>query len=693
MSVTESGIEISKPEIRKEKAVDTTGIDNDYSDKLSSALNSDGVIPVKLEDDVIIQRISRDLYANPTSGIRELYANEARAARTARREYGADPLIKITIDSKSRSLCIEGVDSLGIDQDRFLEVLRYLGRSDNHNSSESGQFGMGFASYTTLSDVVIIETFARKTGEKYAVMGKGGMAFQPIQKPEMDSYGTRMTLTLRSDIDEMKLLQMVKECAKLSTVKTIIVSSEMGRIIEEEECESGSIGELMKHDDETIKSIVISDDDINLAFAYGLTFTDPQFYLAGIPIEGRYERPCGVRSILVNVLNERKYRPTPDRERFPDDVMKTISEKIDRMINAYVLNMKHESLEDFLQDKKICLIRNRDVAAEISDRHQEFYDIASCEGSLRYADGPKHDIMTGWSHLADCYGPNLLVTTKTDRNLGEKVIGENHDIHILHLAEYCHDNVDLLKKYGVETLQKYAKRNGIKRTRSPRKIRYNDGHRECKTCTVDELPDNLIYAEGLEYKRMERVLRGAYGTTWCITQNSTVRDKAITVEDLHTIAENFTINTSMGVKTLKELRKLKDSKHLREVDSLDQLSGIELKNKVILIERLDLNDTDAKILYKIILEKDGYIEDLKFQDLKHGRKYASIFGQDVDDCLRESDQCNIKTIDSKLSPIVKDMMIVLGPDLKYYYSDFETIVEKIESVLQKFGVSTNDDKS
>lgn len=43
----------------------------------------DGFIRTDIEKDVIIQRISRDLYSNPMSGIRELYANEARACRQA----------------------------------------------------------------------------------------------------------------------------------------------------------------------------------------------------------------------------------------------------------------------------------------------------------------------------------------------------------------------------------------------------------------------------------------------------------------------------------------------------------------------------------------------------------------------------------------------------------------------------------
>ena len=107
-----------------------------YAPKLQQA-STGGMIKVKLEEDVVIQRVSRDLYANPKSGFREFYNNECRACRTASRIYGAKPSVEITVIPSQRKLVIQGVDSLGMSQDKFLQVYSVLGRSDNFPGTKS----------------------------------------------------------------------------------------------------------------------------------------------------------------------------------------------------------------------------------------------------------------------------------------------------------------------------------------------------------------------------------------------------------------------------------------------------------------------------------------------------------------------------------------------------------------------------
>ena len=93
----------------------------------------------------MIQRISHDLYAKPESGFRELFNNEARACRTARKHHNASPRIEVSIVPSERKLIIHGIDSMGMSMDRFLNIFTVLGRSDNFDGSECGQFGLGRA--------------------------------------------------------------------------------------------------------------------------------------------------------------------------------------------------------------------------------------------------------------------------------------------------------------------------------------------------------------------------------------------------------------------------------------------------------------------------------------------------------------------------------------------------------------------
>ncbi len=167
----EKQIAIFKPELIKENPLQLEPESIAYAGKLVSAAK-DGMIPVTLEEDVVIQRISHDLYAKATSGFRELFNNEARACRIAKKKYEANPKIVITVVPSKRSLTIQGFDSTGMNQDRFLQVFTKLGRSDNFDGGEIGQFGFGRAAYTTLSEIMILKTWARDTNEKYAVMGQ-----------------------------------------------------------------------------------------------------------------------------------------------------------------------------------------------------------------------------------------------------------------------------------------------------------------------------------------------------------------------------------------------------------------------------------------------------------------------------------------------------------------------------------------
>ena len=136
---------------------------------------------------------------------------------------GADPLIEVTLDASEKQLTIHGIDSLGITEEIFLKVMRKLGVSGNLVGSEVGQFGFGFASYTTLSDLVTVLTWARETDEQYAVMGKNGIKFNMLPKPKLEAYGTKLSLTYKKDVEPSQLIENLIQFAKFSKVRTVLI--------------------------------------------------------------------------------------------------------------------------------------------------------------------------------------------------------------------------------------------------------------------------------------------------------------------------------------------------------------------------------------------------------------------------------------------------------------------------------------
>ena len=370
-STNKQQTEIYMPEIITENPVDIEVEEKGYASLLQSAQEG-GMIPVKLEEAVVRDRVSHDLYKNASSGLRELFANEAKACRTARNEYGARPRIEVTINNIYKKITIQGFDSLGIDQQLFVDVVRYLGRSSNFSGKETGQFGFGLASYTCLSDIMILETYSRKTEEKYAVMGKSGVGFQVLPKPKIDSYGTRITMTIKENVRIYELIQSLKKFVRFSGVETTLIvededgvnSIESGIFELELETFEEALGKITNSDNYKTKiatiPIKIREDDFELygnmvvdSWRWGASVEDWTFktqsynntHLLGLPIES------GIRvklsHYIVNILDERKHKPTPDRERLTEEASRNIEKRINEEIAKIFAENEIKSVDEF----------------------------------------------------------------------------------------------------------------------------------------------------------------------------------------------------------------------------------------------------------------------------------------------------------------------------------------------------------
>ncbi len=357
MMKEEEEIKIYTPTLVSENLLDVT--DNDYNKTLFEGTDN-GFIKMDVDKDVAIQRMSRDLYQYASSGIRELYANEARACRTAKKKYNADPMIVITIDQKKRKLVLEGIDSMGMTAHRFKKVFTVLGHSDNFDGTEVGQFGMGRAAYTCLSDTMILKTFARESGEMYSVIGRNGLGYHILKKPKMESYGTEIHLTLYGGIDYGKLYKMIEDVSRFSGIKTVLVlESElnydgttkdpgqyvMGPISVEERLEE-MIGDseniykkipicleddLIRIDGYLILKKNSWDDGVIQIDEYSTWNHTNEIYLVNVPITAD-EINIPLSYWILTIKDERILSPTPDRERLSEATIEKTKNAIAKLL-------------------------------------------------------------------------------------------------------------------------------------------------------------------------------------------------------------------------------------------------------------------------------------------------------------------------------------------------------------------------
>ena len=273
-------------------------------------------IPNRMEDSSIMQRVSRDLYASPTSGLREILANEITAARAAKR-LGADPRIEVTI--MDDRIAVWGMDSLGIDRRTFDEIYTVLGRSGNFDGKTPGQFGLGRSAYVTISDHMLLETHHRG-GDRYTALGVEGRGFQvDLGEPDIP-FGTRITMAPRNSIYSYSMRTMVESVAGRCEIPITIVTDSGARLLERRPLFDAAI-ELFTVD--------LPDAEIAVGPGGGTCYSA---FLCGMPIACWYKGAHRI-DVTVDIHDERKYPPTPDRERLTDAADNAISALIDREID------------------------------------------------------------------------------------------------------------------------------------------------------------------------------------------------------------------------------------------------------------------------------------------------------------------------------------------------------------------------
>ena len=361
-------------------------VDNSFDD----ITDDNGNINIIINSEVIGQTLAKKIYTSWTSGLRELYNNEARACRTAKK-MGGDPSIVITVDpnDSSRKIIIQGVDSLGITKAMFNKVLRVIGTSGNTDGEEIGQYGMGFISYALMCDALLMETWSRETDEHYAMLCDSGLKFKPIPLEttngvnRMSEYGTKLTMTCNDDVSFSTLVSNVYKLARFSKVPTkIIIKSEIEGYSRHSwrnddddedsydagvyECPSYQNGmdymkdshkyEWIKNSKKsqgrsivTYKEVTIDNEDYRFDGIFVLTKSSygtidmsvesrkNPLFLVGTEIDSKLSIGC-FHMFTMNVKNERKYSPVASRDSLENNAVDLLEEDINDKLTEYFQN-------------------------------------------------------------------------------------------------------------------------------------------------------------------------------------------------------------------------------------------------------------------------------------------------------------------------------------------------------------------
>ncbi len=535
-------------------------------------IEKNGIISTRLNEKVIIQRIAKDLYKNASSGLRELYNNAARTCRLSVKNNGeTNPMIIVTMNETNRTLVIED-NGVGITKEVFKQVLLELGTSDNLDGTESGQWGMGFASYTTLSSVVIIDTKARN-GDSYKMLAKDGMSYQPVGDSTKEGYGTRLEMTCYPEVSFTQLVLKLKSLAKYSGIKTILEIQDFESIPdllrsgENVMRQTSFDAEVSANTTPMIDVVNIETKDFRLVgLASGIYAgnNSSRVHLINTPIDSDIVLPFGWW--VLNIKDERKYQPMPDRDRMREVADIKLSAVLNEAIKDYFADLEIKTYQEFLDsDRKnefLWLTRHREFAPDSLDLLLDNF----CEVEVRrvvYNVKPKSikdssltEMLSGHNKVIYQGYKNELVTDKCNEfRPDELCITVKKTKH-----HEWKDDVEFMAEFGIPQAKQIMIDHRVKMPQQD-KIEFElVGHThpssyEHDIVDLDEIDENFIRCDTVSFMDVQRFVK-KFKNPYTIVRNAKELDDYDSRNFSEWVADdipNIMCATNKGGMSIKEI--------------------------------------------------------------------------------------------------------------------------------------------
>ncbi len=526
--------------------------------------------PVTINSQAIIPILADKIYKDPLSAIRELYNNEVTACKkTLRENPETKPHIEIRFNPDNRELKITGIDSLGIDLQTFNEIVTVMGNSGNNTGEDIGYFGLGFYSYVKISERCILKTYSRKSNEKYALIGKSALSFELLSKDlytDLNQYGTEIILSVKDGIKEETITNKIIEITRLSGVETTYFIKDDIYPIKQfkgiKEYFENYYSSYYKNNNPNYSLVYeyFENDDYELIIGYtmhnyhnignGGEIEDlKECYLVNTPIslsEDKIREILGYRepTYLINLKNERKFKPKPDREQLEQaseiEVLTVIKDHVKDNINNTLEKKTYQNVKEWYADKQKYF-----HAPEILG----CYKTKSCtnSGNTVYSDY----LMRNLKKFLDFEEITEFCISKRIR---KDVFASLAEKGVFCIAVFDDNDYEGLINFGFIELKKYLGKNKIKREKSTKtKTFVFHGSHDYK---VGQVKDNDIVFKTDNIKGViEKIKHFGYKTDpmiWIISDNADYK-RAIDISKIKDMLWNKIFVTNKGLMTYQDI--------------------------------------------------------------------------------------------------------------------------------------------
>ena len=494
------GKEYYTTELEKEEHVRFS--EKDFPKKLGDVIDENGLMQMEVEREAALNTYNTEIYTNPMACIREYINNEARPCREAIK-LGHNASLHITINTLTNTICIEGINSMGMTMDTFRNVYRVLGRSGNFDGTESGQYGIGRGSYYALSDVMIFETYSRKTKEKFGFISKGGSAIQVMTKnaPIIKKFGSRATMTIRKKRMLDQIILYVRTLGMFLNVPTYLHLESSSKNSNEtiygnavqKNTTTEKLGpvskkkELMKrvYDTKFCNYFEMENDDYKL---YGIAcplltsfHSNTEVLLIGIPTEKVSLQYPG--AFILDIKNERKYKPVASRDMLSDDARGSIIERVSKDLDSLIAGIKINTIQEFLDsDQKYIFLGMRERNELVQFLHKTYFFATK-----------KHYSVEGevWSMICG-YGSKLYHMKRRSRSATDLFFKHEPNGAILIYSNNWNINEAIVEKFILNDVSSFLADKRVRKKSTKTLTTLYDAKKKRKKLSTDRIPRNAI---------------------------------------------------------------------------------------------------------------------------------------------------------------------------------------------------------
>jgi len=318
---------------------------------------------IKINVPMIKELVSDKIYRSDASAFREQYVNALSHGCIAYHQehgYTDDVNVHVEFDYGLRKVTITD-NGMGMSKTIFSDNFMSFGFSTvdkETNNTRSGMFGLGAISFFRIATACIVESWDRKTEERFTFMTRNTDESEFVENRTLEGYGTKTEIFLKEHVRISTLIDMVKTIASNYPVKTIleITNSESEQTISTyDTSDTDSYDEyqpVMRFKDyvEKVtanKFVTLIDNDEMEVYCSTTGGNKNQTYLCRVPIGIQYD--TGFTTYL-NIKKEKiKGTDSKGRDKL-QEVPKPDRDEVNEIAEGYFSEIIEKACDDMIHD-------------------------------------------------------------------------------------------------------------------------------------------------------------------------------------------------------------------------------------------------------------------------------------------------------------------------------------------------------